>query len=150
MKITNMKDFEYSTTRNGNFIKVPRMQNCIDAILIRYEDALDKISRLEETNKKLRSEHYKDEELQQIEQEVKDMKKDYYRGFPISKEEKEAIDKWERQHEEEVHCLHTLEDRLRRGGTIGGSYRYEFIPTSIGTVGKVVCSCGEEFVFCDL
>ena len=56
-----MKDFEYSTTRNGNFIKVPRMQNCIDAILIRYEDALDKISRLEETNKKLRSEHYKDE-----------------------------------------------------------------------------------------
>ena len=35
----NMKDFEYSTTRNGNFIKVPRMQNCIDAILITYEAA---------------------------------------------------------------------------------------------------------------
>ena len=92
-----MKDFEYSTTRNGNFIKVPRMQNCIDAILIRYEDALDKISRLEETNKKLRSEHYEDEELQKMKQEVKDMKEDYYRGFPISKEEKEAIDEWKRQ-----------------------------------------------------
>ena len=52
-------------------------------------------------------------------------------------------------YEEEVHCLHTLEDRLRRGGTIGGSYHYEFIPTSIGTIGKVVCNCGEEFVFCD-
>ena len=110
-----MKDFEYSTTRNGNFIKVPRMQNCIDAILIRYEDALDKISRLEETNKKLRSEHYEDEELQKMKQELKNMKEDYYRGFPISKEEKEAIDKWKRQHEEEVHCLHTLEDRLRAG-----------------------------------
>ena len=145
-----MKDFEYSTTRNGKFIKVPRMQDCIDAILIRYNDALDKISRLEETNKKLRSEHYKDEELQKMKQEVKDIKEDYYRGFPITKEEKEAIDKWKRQHEEEVHCLHTLEDRLRAGGTIGGSYHYEFIPTSIGTIGKVVCSCGEEFVFCDL
>ena len=145
-----MKDFEYSTTRNGNFIKVPRMQNCIDAILIRYNDALDKISRLEEINKKLRSEHYEDEELQNMKQELKNMKEDYYRGFPITKEEKEAIDKWKEQHEEEVHCLHTLEDRLRAGGAIGGSYRYEFIPTSIGTVGKVVCSCGEEFVFCDL
>ena len=150
MKITNMKDFEYSTTRNGNFIKVPRMQNCIDAILIRYEDALGEISRLEETNKKLRNEHYEDEELQKMKQEVKNMKEDYHRGFPISKEEKEAIDKWKEQHEEEVHSLHTLEDRLRRGGAIGGSYHYEFIPTSIGTIGKVVCNCGEEFVFCDL
>ena len=145
-----MKEFEYFTKRNGKYTKVPCMQDCINAISIRYNDALYEISRLEETNKKLRSEHYKDEELQKMKQEVKDIKEDYYRGFPISKEEKEAIDKWKRQHEEEVHCLHTLEDRLRAGGTIGGSYHYEFIPTSIGTIGKVVCSCGEEFVFCDL
>ena len=145
-----MKEFEYFTKKDEKFVKVPTIQDCIDGILIRHNDALDKISRLEETNKKLRSEHYKDEELQKMKQEVKDIKEDYYRGFPITKEEKEAIDKWKRQHEEEVHCLHTLEDRLRAGGTIGGSYHYEFIPTSIGTIGKVVCSCGEEFVFCDL
>ena len=145
-----MKEFEYFTKKDEKFVKVPTIQDCIDGILIRHNDALDKISRLEETNKKLRSEHYKDEELQKMKQEVKDIKDDYYRGFPITKEEEEAIDKWKRQHEEEVHCLHTLEDRLRAGGTIGGSYHYEFIPTSIGTIGKVVCSCGEEFVFCDL
>ena len=145
-----MKEFEYLTNNNGKVTKVPRMQDCIDAILIRYNDALDKISRLEETNKKLRSEHYKDEELQNMKQELKNMKEDYYRGFPISKEKKEAIDIWKMQHVDAVHCLHTLEDRLRAGGAIGGSYRYEFIPTSIGTIGKVVCACGEEFVFCDL
>ena len=87
-----MKEFEYLTNNNGKVTKVPRMQDCIDAIVIRYEDALGEISRLEETNKKLRNEHYKDEELQKMKQEVKAMKEDYYRGFPITKEEEEAID----------------------------------------------------------
>ena len=33
---------------------------------------------------------------------------------------------------------------------VGGKYIYKFVPTSIGTIGKVVCSCGEEFTFQDL
>ena len=69
-----MKEFEYVTKINGKFTKVPCMQDCINAISIRYEDALGEISRLEETNKKLRSEHYKDEELQKMKQELKNMK----------------------------------------------------------------------------
>ena len=47
-----MKEFEYVTKINGKFTKVPCMQDCINAISIRYEDALGEISRLEETNKK--------------------------------------------------------------------------------------------------
>lgn len=35
-------------------------------------------------------------------------------------------------------------------GAIGGGMTYIFTPTSIGTVGKIRCSCGEEFCFRNL
>ena len=35
-------------------------------------------------------------------------------------------------------------------GAIGGGMTYIFTPTSIGTVCKVKCSCGEEFCFREL
>ena len=43
-----------------------------------------------------------------------------------------------------------MEQRLRAGGCCGGRYTYQFVPTSIGTVGEVICSCGEKFTFQDL
>ena len=30
------------------------------------------------------------------------------------------------------------------------SYKYTFIPTGIGTIGEIQCSCGETFTFQDL
>ena len=42
---------------------------------------------------------------------------------------------------------HSSEQMYPRGGAIGGSYTWKFVPTSIGTFGSVQCSCGEEFSF---
>ena len=36
------------------------------------------------------------------------------------------------------------------GGAIGGTFTYEFIPTSIGTIGTIKCTCGDSFTFEDL
>lgn len=106
-----------------------------------------RIKYLEEENKKLKDEHYKDSEMQRMKTELKKAKDDLYRGFPISKEEEEKIKEWQLKHDAEKHGLKTMEQRLRAGGCIGGRYTYQFVPTGIGTVGEIICSCGEKFTF---
>ena len=62
-------------------------------------------------------------------------------GFVIYNEEYEAIEQWKQKHEKEKH------NGKMKHGAIGGSYTYEFTPTSIGVIGSVKCRCGEKFVF---
>ena len=118
------------------------------------EDIKDELKRkdmtlkyLELQNRELYDEHYKDNELKQMLDEVNKMKDDYYRGFPISEEEDKNIKEWIDNHERDVHGCYTLEDKINRGGCCGGTYTYEFVPTSIGTVGTVRCNCGAKYTF---
>ena len=106
-----------------------------------------RIEYLENQNQKLRDEKYKDNELLRMEAELKTMKENYYRGFPISEEEQKSIREWMDKHDEEVHHARTLGDKLKLGGCCGGRYTYKFTPTSIGTIGTVKCGCGAEFTF---
>ena len=76
-----------------------------------------------------------------------EMKKDYYRGFPITENEKQKVEEWMKKHDAEAHGAANNTDRLRRAGCCGGNYSYEFIPTSIGTVSYVKCGCGAKFEF---
>lgn len=109
-----------------------------------------RVEYLEKQNQELRNEKYKDNELSRMESELKTMKEDYYRGFPISEEEQKSIREWMNKHDEEVHHARTLDDKLKLGGCCGGRYTYEFTPTSIGTIGTVKCSCGAKFTFQDM
>ena len=143
------KTYEYSTNdpETGSWCRVYELDEALRAIKVRNMHDQDRIRRLESENKKLKEENYKDEELATMKSQLEKMQKDYYRGFPISEEEQKSIREWMDKHDEEVHNCRTLKDKLRRGGCIGGTYKYEFVPTSIGTVGIVKCSCGAEFAF---
>lgn len=103
--------------------------------------------RLANENKRLRDEHYKDEELQKMQKELYVLHEEYRRGFPISEKEMESIHAWKQKHDEEVHGYKTAEQRLNAGGAVGGRYSYIFTPTSIGTSGVIRCLCGAEFEF---
>lgn len=140
---------EYSTydTESGEFTRVYDLEKCLRTIRVRNNNNENRIKYLEEENRKLKEEYSQDEEIQKMQSELKKMKEDYWRGFPISKDEEEAVKEWKKKHDEEVHSLKTLDDRLRAGGCIGGRYTYHFVPTSIGTSGKVICNCGAEFEF---
>lgn len=109
-----------------------------------------RIKYLKKQNQELRDEKYKDNELSRMESELKTIKEDYYRGFPISEEEQKSIREWMNKHDEEVHHARTPDDKLKLGGCCGGRYTYEFTPTSIGTIGTVKCSCGAKFTFQDM
>ena len=122
------------------YITVHPFEECLMSIQKRYQDAEAEIEKLEKENKALKDEHYKDEELKRIQEELTSLRRARYRGFPISEEEQEKIKEWQRKHDKEVHSVTNVT-------AIGGKYTYEFIPTSIGTFGSVKCVCGAKFDF---
>ena len=98
-------------------------------------------------NDELKNNAYKDKELTSMRNELNEMKSEYYRGLPTSEYEEKKINEWIEQHEREAHGIKTYADKLASHGRCGDSYTYEFVPTSIGTVGTVRCRCGAEFTF---
>lgn len=94
-----------------------------------YRSIIKRNDYLKEQLEIIKSETYKDEELSRLRNEYEKMKSDYFRGFPISEKEYEKINEWiEKQ----------MEKNPGNGGAIGGRFRYEFIPTGIGTVGTII------------
>ena len=146
-----MKDTTYYTHYKGEYIQVLPVEECVKSILSRIESYEDTIERLKEENKKLKDEVWKDEELQNMKEQLDKMKSDYNRGFNITEEEDIAIKEWKKKHEEDVHSLTTPMARAQAQGASGGRYVYHFYPTAIGCAGVVKCNaCGEEFIFSHL
>lgn len=101
------------------------------------------IEELQEAKEKAQKElakFKKDKEIQYWKELYENERLTQRYGFPITEDEHNAIDEWQRKHEAKVHGLKTTDERLRAGGAIGGRYFYRFVPTSIGISGE--CMCG--------
>lgn len=140
---------EYSTRdpETGKWTNVYDLEKCLTAIRIRNKDNENRIKYLQEENRKLREEYNKDEEIQKMQQKLDRMQKDYWRGFPITEDEENAIEEWKKKHDEEVHGWTTDRMRMKAEGVSGGRYVYRFVPTALGISGKIICHCGAEFEF---
>lgn len=139
----------YSTydTETGEFTEVCELEDCLKAIRVRNKDNEKRIEALEKENKMLREEHYKDNVIQELQQKLRKMQDNYYRGFPITEIQMNNINNWKKEHDEKVHGYNTDKKRLNAEGVSGGRYSYHFVPTAIGTSGVVRCNCGAEFEF---
>ena len=111
------------------------IDKAISEIKNKYEVLERENKLLREANSELKSEHYKDEELQKIKQENDELRKELVRGFPITEKEQLAINNWLVSHD----CT-----KVKRGID---SYNFGIIP-GIGYNGSVKCYCGKEFCFC--
>jgi len=143
----------FYTSVDGEFTKLADMDTACEEFIknvkYHYEKCKATNDRLKKENVELRDEHYKDKELQKWRDAAHQAQDDLHRGFPISEKEWEAVKTWMEQHDREAHSLDSDDDStfVKRGGAIGGNYKYEFIPTSIGVIGTVYCSCGASFQF---
>ena len=85
-----------------------------------------------------------DDAIVEKDKEIESLRNELANGFGITNEEWEAIHKWQGEHIKEVHNGNSY------SGAIGGRWTYEFIPTSLGDIGTVKCSCGAEYTFREL
>ena len=111
-------------------------------------DLADYLKEADEERKKAvdkLAEFNKDERIQELEKKLAAQRKraNDTRSFSIEPEDVKRIDDWKARHEAEKH------NGSDYAGAIGGRYTYEFTPTSIGTFGRIRCSCGDHFDYDD-
>lgn len=94
---------------------------------------------------KLNNQYANDKEIVRLKEIIDEQDAELSYGFGITEEENKTIKEWTKNHNAKKHGSETV-----YYGSIGGGMTYIFIPTSVGTVCKVKCSCGEEFCFRDL
>ncbi len=119
----------------------------LDKILDQAKKEIDKMYekniKLVEKNQVLLDEHYKDKKLQEMKETLDIMQDNLNRGFPISSNELDVIKEWFDKHKGQ--------DSTTEGKFVKYPkhyiHHYIFTPTEIGTVGEVVCHCGEKFEF---
>ena len=126
----NKIEFE---TRFKNLV----FEDCLSKLKNAHDEDMLTIKALTEQNEELKSEHYKDEEIQRLQQKIESMEKDLNRGFPISEEEQKKVDEWFVQHLKQKH-----------NGNRKIDYTYRFGKTHLGVCGCVKCDkCEEIFYF---
>ena len=119
------------------FKTIHPLDESLDSIKTRFEELIQANQSLFGQLQELKQEKWADERLIEMKDKLKTMSEEYYRGFPISAETESRINEWKKNHR-------------HNSGAIGGTLTYEFIPTSIGTIGTIKCACGDSFTFEDL
>ena len=112
-----------------------KFDEAIDVIQMLFETANEEIDNLHSELAALKEEKWRDEELQKMQSELKTARSDMSRGFPITEEQLEQINKWKKLHDT---AIHNNPDGYH--GTAGGGYTYEFYPTGIGTFASCYCN----------
>ena len=93
------------------------------------------IKELQVENNRLKDEHYKDEELKKLQEKINKLQCDCIRGFPISADEQEKIDKIRKKHKKECPLC---------------SFKYIFESCSLVEFGYLKCEvCGDEIKFAE-
>ena len=141
IKYMEEKKLELELDKNYPCI-LQKVEKVFQELYDHYRVLVSRTEYLDEENKRLKSEAYKDEELSKMKVEYEKMKADYYRGFAISEEEDGNIREWEDK---------MLGDEPLTLKINSARFHYEFYPTPLGTVGAVIDSLsGEKLVFRDL
>ena len=114
---------------------INKVKKALEDIEKQYQKQEKKLERAEAALKEFKSQVYKDEQMRNMKETLDIMSKDYYRGFPISKEQKKEIDEWIKEHENKYHggypCYHGINNS-------GYSYRFQIKITGIEA--NIICN----------
>jgi len=128
--------------KEGTIWIMEDIKETLQQVYDHYRNVCNQNDYLRKEIEKVKSEKYTDRELAKMKEEYERMKKEYYLGFPISEKEDKKIREWINKQTE------GQDFKTATGGAIGGRFHYEFIPTSIGTIGTVIDGLtGEKITF---
>ena len=116
---------------------IDELKKSIEWLQSRYDDAREAINKIKEDT-------YQDSQLTKLKDEIKRLEEKTQYGFLISKEEHDAINDWKQD------WINRKNNGNTYMGAIDGGFVYQFHPTSIGIVGRVIAPDGEEFKFREL
>lgn len=116
-------------------IILDKIENVLQQLYNQFRSLESQNEALREEIRRVKSETYKDQELAEMKAKYDQMKANYFGGFPISKEEEDKITSW-------IETI--IHNHPGNVGPIGGRFRYEFVPTGIGTIGTIVDSITKE------
>jgi hypothetical protein len=125
---------------------ISNMEDCIKFLKETDKQNQSIIEYLRKENEKLKNEHYKDEELQKMKEQLEIAKADLRRGFPITESENKKLNDWMDKHLKEKHW-DTHHNCCKSFGAAGGAFTFEFLPTGLGVFKTVKCTCGAKFDF---
>ena len=128
----------YSTYLNGQFHKFQGLYESLDEIKDSMEETLRYAESVEDQNRELLNEHWKDEKLSELLGEIDRLSN--MAGFYINDEEMKKIDEWKDCHWTNTHNAPDSRSRIEQQGAIGGAFEYRFVPTSIGVAGTICCT----------
>lgn len=124
---------------------ISEIEGAIDILSNQLIKMREKLTEAQIECASMREDNWKDEELIKMRTKLISALEDNTRGFPISAEEAEQINKWQEQHDTEIH-----NNPMRYHGATGGGYEYLFTPTSIGVIGECMCStCRRKAIMLD-
>lgn len=111
----------------------------IDGAIDKLKKALisleDRNMRLQKSLEAIKSEKWRDNELQDMKQKMEKAIQESSYGFPLTKLARDNAYNWQRKHDAEVHF-----NPEGYHGASGGGFSYTFYPTGLGTTCDCFCN----------
>lgn len=144
-----MEEHFFEIDKDGKFNMILSLQECLHGIEVRYNKICAENVKLKNENEKLKNGYFELEYIKKCKDEIQELNEilSQKHFFDISEDEQQRIDDWCKKHDEEKHGADYKNNKFRYGGAIGGAYTYCFTPTSIGVIGSIKCTCGDEYIF---
>lgn len=126
-------------TETHRMIRIEDLDTVCDNLKAIFDEQKDANDRLQKRLDEITDEKWKDKELQEMKAKMEKCYHEAKLGFSMTDNDQYRVQEWKEKHMAEQHNIKTPEDRLHWSGLIGGSFLYEFCPTSIGTIGTCIC-----------
>lgn len=132
-----MSDFDWRQYQNDSDLKeidakFEQLKNIMYAMRRSATDSWRAYDRLNE-------ERWHDEQLQKMKKERDEAIKERNLGFPLTQEEVDKTNEWQRKHDIEAHF-----NPKGYHGASGGGYSWEFYPTALGATCQCYCNACKD------
>ena len=132
----------YYVIENDKVLNIPSNEEFLKTLRRKLDDYAKEVEYYKKKYNESLEETFTNTKIQECKEQLEEAKQMLSYGFGIDKETHEKIMNWHKSHSKNTGAM--------RKNSALHSLTYEFIPTELGVVGTVKCSCGKTYKFSDL